>query len=59
MLTYGYLIDSLLMASTLKLGGEELIHDGFGCLFAYEAARHDKHIGIVVLTDEVSNLGQP
>ena len=47
------------MASTLELGGEVLVHDGAGSLLRDEAAWHHQHIGIVVLTDEMGNLGNP
>ena len=47
------------MASAFELGGEILVHDGTGGLLGDEAARHHQHIGIVMLTDEVGNLGYP
>ena len=47
------------MASTLELSGEVLVHDGSGGLLRDETAWHHEHIGIVVLTDEMSNLRNP
>ena len=45
------------MAATFELGGEVLVHDGTGGILIDETAWHHEHIGIVVLTDEVGNLG--
>ena len=53
------LVDSFLMATAFKLCGEVLVHDGTGRLLRDETSWHDQHIGIVVLTDEVGNLGNP
>ena len=47
------------MAATFELGGEVLIHDGTGGILVDETAWHHEHIGIVVLTDEMGNLGDP
>ena len=47
------------MAATFELGGEVLIHDGTGGILVDETAWHHEHIGIVVLTDEMGNLGNP
>ena len=53
------LINTLLMASTFKLGGEVLVHDGTGRLLIDEASWHHQYVGIVVLTDQVGNLRNP
>mgnify|MGYP003312600021 CR=1 FL=1 len=47
------------MASAFKVGGKELVEDAACHVVVDEAARHHQHIGIVVLTDEVGNLGLP
>ena len=47
------------MAAAFELGGEILVHDGTGSLLRDEATWHHQHIGIVVLTDEMGNLGNP
>ena len=47
------------MATTFKLGGEVLVHDGTGCILVDETSGHYQHIGIVVLTDQVSDLRNP
>ena len=47
------------MAAAFELGGEVLVHNLTGCLFGDEASGHDQHVGIVVLTDEMGNLGNP
>ena len=47
------------MAATLKLRGEELIHDFAGHVFIDEATGHHEHIGVVVLADEVGDFGNP
>ncbi len=56
---YRYFVDTLLMASALELGGEELVHDTCCHVRIDEAAGHHEHVGVVVLTDEVCNLGNP
>lgn len=58
-LFYRYLVDTFLMASAFELGGEELIHDALCHGVVDETAGHYEHIGIVVLTDEMCNLGYP
>ena len=47
------------MASAFKLGGEEFLHDGRSGGGIDEASRHDEHVGVVVLADEVCYLGYP
>lgn len=47
------------MATTCEFGGEELVEALAANLFADEAAREDDDVGIVVLADEVGNLGTP
>ena len=58
-LLYGNLVYTCLMASTLKVGCEELLHDGRCGVGIDEASRHDKYVGVIVLTDEVCYLGNP
>ena len=47
------------MASALKRGFEELVHDCSCCLVVDEAAWHNQYVGIVVLTAEMGNLRNP
>ena len=54
-----HLVDALLVTTALEVCGEELVHDATGHVGIDEAAGHDEHVGIVVLTDEVGNLGNP
>ena len=58
-LSHWNLIDTCLMATTLKRSGEELIEAGSGGGFVDEASGEDDDIGIVMLTDEVGYLGPP
>ena len=53
------LVDSTLMASAFEVSCEELVHNLAGHVFVDEPAWHDEHVGIVVLTDEMGNLGNP
>ena len=55
----GNLVDTLLVAAALELGGEVLVHDLAGHVLVNETAGHYQHVGVVVLTDEVGNLGNP
>ena len=47
------------MTATFEGCGEELIHNLLGSLVVDEASGHDEHVGIVVLADEMCNLGYP
>ena len=47
------------MTATLESSGEELVEDGLGCLVVDETARKYQYVGIVVLTNEMSNLLAP
>src|SRR5574344_1905671 len=47
------------MATALKRGLEELFHDCACGLVVDETAWHNQYVGIVVLTAEMSNLGNP
>ena len=47
------------MAPSLKIGGEKLVEDLAGHVVVDEAARQDKHVSVVVLADEMRNLGYP
>ena len=53
------LVNSLLMASSFKFSREVLVHNLSSHVFIDEASRHYQYVGIVMLTDEVSNLGNP
>ena len=53
------LVYTLLVATTLELGGEVLIHDLAGHVLIDEAARHHQHVSIIVLADEMGNLRNP
>lgn len=54
-----YSVDAWYMSAALKLSVEELVHDGARSLIVDKPAGHHKHIGVVVLTDEVRNLRYP
>ena len=56
---YGNLVDAALVAPSLKIGGEKLVEDLAGHVVVDEAARQDKHVGVVVLADEMCYLGHP
>ena len=47
------------MAAALKLCVEELVHDLARHVVVDETAWHHQYVGIVVLTDQVSDLGYP
>ena len=47
------------MASAFEGGLQVFVHDGIGFFVGDEAARHDEHVGVVVLTGEVGYLGHP
>ena len=47
------------MATALKGGVQILVHDLAGHVVVYETAGHYKNVGVIVLTDKVSNLGDP
>ena len=47
------------MTATLELGREVFVHNLTGHILVNEAAGHHQHVGIVVLADEVGNLGNP
>ena len=57
--TYRNLIDATLMTAAFELRIEEFIHNLLCHVVVYETSWHDKHIGIVVLADEMSNLWYP
>ena len=56
---HGDLVDAGLMAAAFEFGGEKLIHDAGGHILVDEAAGHHKHVGIVVLADEMGDLRYP
>ena len=47
------------MTASLEGGGEELVHNLLSHLVVNKASRHNEHVSIVVLTDEVCNLRNP
>ena len=47
------------MAATFEAGGEELVHNLTCHVIVDETAWHYQYVGIVVLTDEMCNLGNP
>ena len=55
----GDVFDALLMAATCKLGVEEFVETLTAYVLGDESAREDDDVGVVVLTDEVGNLGLP
>ena len=57
--TYRNLIDATLMTAAFELRIEEFIHNLLCHVVVYETSWHDKHVGIVVLADEMSNLWYP
>src|SRR5574344_1587601 len=58
-LFYRNFVYTALVASTLKICGEIFIHNLFCHIIVYESSRHDKYVGIVVLTCKVSYLRYP
>ena len=55
----GDVFDALLMAATCKLGVEEFVEALAAYVLGDESAGEDDDVGVVVLTDEVGNLGLP
>ena len=55
----GNIFDALLMATSCKLCIEKFVETLTAYVFADESAREDNDVGVVVLTDEVGNLGLP
>ena len=55
----GDVLNALLMATSCKLCIEEFVEALTAYVFADESAREDNDVGVVVLTDEVGNLGLP
>ena len=53
------LLNTALMTATLESSGEELVEDSLGCLVVDETTRKYQYVGIVVLTNEMSNLLAP
>ena len=58
-LLYGNAVNAGLVATSFEGGGQVLVHDLAGHIVVDETAGHYKYVGIIVLTDEVSNLGDP
>ena len=56
---YRYAVNAELMATALKGGVQILVHDLAGHVGIDKTAGHDQYVGIIVLADEVSNLGDP
>ena len=59
LLLYGNLINSLLMASAFEGSRKELVHNLASHIVVDETTWHYQYVGIVVLTDEMCNLGNP
>ena len=55
----GDVVDALLMTSAGKLGVEELVKALAANVLGDEASGEDNDVGVVVLADEVGNLGLP
>lgn len=56
---YRNLFYAALMATAFEGNREELVHDGTGRVVVDETTGHHEHIGIVVLTNQLANLGIP
>ena len=54
-----YLVDTALMTAAIELCGEILVHNFTGHVLVDETAGHHKHVGIVMLTDQVCYLWYP
>ena len=52
-------VNASLVTTALKGGVQVLVHDLAGHVVVYETAGHYKNIGIIVLTYEMSDLGDP
>ena len=55
----GTAVHASLMATALEGGVQILVHDLAGHIGIDETAGHYQYVGIIVLTDKVSNLGNP
>ena len=55
----GDVFNALLMTTSSKLGVEEFVEALAAYVLGDESAREDNHVGVVVLADEVGNLGLP
>ena len=53
------LVDALLMAPALELGGEVFVHNFASHSLVNEAPRHYEHVGVVVLSNQMGNLWNP
>ena len=53
------LVDTLLMTTAFKFRREEFIHNLASHFFVDKTTRHYENVGIVVLSDEMSNLRNP
>ena len=58
-LFYWNLLYSSFVASALKRSLEEFVHDLLCCLVIDKTSRHNEHVGVGVLTCEMSNLWHP
>lgn len=56
---YRNLFYAALMATAFEGNREELVHDGTGRVVVDETTGHHEHVGIVVLTNQLSDLGIP
>ena len=58
-LFHRHLVYPSLMATALKIRGEEFVHDLTRHVRVDETPRHDQHIGIVVLTAQMGDFRNP
>ena len=56
---YRNLFNAALMATAFEGNREELVHDGTGRVVVDETTGHHEHIRIIVLTNQLANLGIP
>lgn len=52
-------VNTKLMTAAFKLGIQIFIHDFAGHVIVNETSRHDKTVGVIVLTDKVCYLRNP
>lgn len=56
---YRNLLDTAFVATALEGGREKFVEDSFGCLVVDESARKNNAVGIIVLTDQLSDILVP
>ena len=55
---YRNLVNTLLMAATLKVGGEILVHDGTGSVFRDETTRQLGEVALVSKKSPIRQMGK-